>query len=123
MRIWRTLLTTLAGLCLAVSASAHHAAAANYDTDNIGMIEGVVVDVFWANPHVHYYLEVESDVGGTELWDVETSNLAGMMRSGWTRETVKIGDRIRISGQLGRNGIKRLALDRGSLEKLQEIAE
>lgn len=105
-------------LLLGQSAIAHHALSANYDTDKIGTIEGVVVEVFWSNPHVHYYLEVENEDGVTELWDVETSNLATVMRSGWTKQTVEVGDRIRISGQLGRNGIHRLALDRESLEKL-----
>jgi predicted extracellular nuclease len=118
MKIRRKLLTILAGLGFAGSAGAHHALAANYDTDRIGTIEGVVVDVFWANPHVHYYLEVENDAGETELWDVETSNLSTVVRDGWTRQTVQVGDRIRISGQLGRNGILRLALDRSSLVKL-----
>jgi hypothetical protein len=108
----------IAGLTSHV-AQAHHALAANYDVDNIGSIEGVVVEVFWANPHVHYYMEVENESGETELWDIESSNLAFMMRSGWTRETVEVGDRIRISGRLGRNGIHRMELDRESLEILE----
>ena len=100
-------------------AQAHHALAANYDVDNIGTIEGVVVEVFWANPHIHYYMEVESESGETELWDIESSNLAFMARSGWTRETIEVGDRVRISGRLGRNGIRRMELDRESLEVLE----
>ncbi len=119
MKKWVSLAVASAtALVVAQSATAHHALAANYDTDNIGTIEGVVVEVFWSNPHVHYYIEVANAEGVTELWDVETSNLATVMRSGWTRETVEVGDRIRISGQLGRNGIHRLALDRESLEVL-----
>ena len=105
-------------LLLGQSATAHHALSANYDTDNIGTIEGVVVEVFWSNPHVHYYMEVENEAGETELWDIETSNLANLMRTGWSRDMIEVGDRIRISGHLGRNGTKRLELDRDSLEKL-----
>ena len=100
------------------SAIAHHALSANYDTDKIGTIEGVVVEVFWSNPHVHYYMEVENEAGETELWDIETSNLANLMRTGWSRDRIEVGDRIRISGHLGRNGTKRLELDRESLEQL-----
>ena len=49
-------------------ALAHHAISANYETDKVGTIDGVVVEVFWANPHVHYYLEVSKDDGGN--WSV-----------------------------------------------------
>ena len=100
-------------------AQGHHALAANYDVDNIGTIEGLVVEVFWANPHIHYYLEVVNDSGETELWDIESSNVASMQRSGWTRETIEVGDQVRISGRLGRNGIRRMELDRESLEILE----
>lgn len=111
-------LLALAAIVAGQSAQAHHALAANYDVDKIGTIEGVVVEVFWANPHIHYYMEVENDNGQTELWDIESSNLASMLRSGWSKNTVQVGDRIRISGHLGRNGSRRLELDRESLEKL-----
>ena len=99
-------------------AQGHHAISATYDEDSRGTIEGVVVEVFWANPHVHYYMEVVNDQGATELWDVETGNLIGLARTGWTQDTIEVGDHIRISGQLGRNGTKRLNLDRDSLEIL-----
>ena len=95
----------------------HHAYDANYIRET-GSIEGVVVEVFWANPHVHYYLEVADDEGGTTLWDVESDNLSVMARAGWTSETVQVGDRVRISGRLGREGRSRLALDLESLERL-----
>jgi len=93
----------------------HHAYDANY-IDERGTIDGVVVEVFWGNPHVHYYLEVVGDDGSTAIWDVEASNLGVMRRSGWTEETIEVGDRIRVSGDLGREGRRRLALDRDSLE-------
>ena len=116
------LLFGLAGLAWlnADLALGHHAISATYDETSRGTIEGVVVEVFWANPHVHYYLEVTNDTGASELWDIETGNLIGLSRTGWTKETIEVGDRIRVSGQLGRNGTKRLNLDRDSLEILNE---
>ncbi len=112
-----SLVTLLSVTCLSSNlALAHHAISANYETDKVGTIDGVVVEVFWANPHVHYYLEVSKDDGTTELWDVESLNLSTLIRSGWTKETVEVGDHIRISGHLGRGGIRRLELDRDSLE-------
>ena len=98
-------------------ASGHHAYAANY-VDELGTIEGVVVEVFWGNPHVHYYLEVSRDDSATEVWDVESANLGVMARSGWTDETIEVGDHIKVSGDLGREGRRKLSLDRDSLEIL-----
>ena len=85
----------------------------------VGEVEGVVVEVFWANPHVHYYIEVTEADGSTRIWDLESSNLNGMARAGWTRDTIEVGDRIRASGMMGREGRPRLALDRDTLEVLE----
>ena len=100
------------------SVQAHHALSANY-TEEVGEVEGVVVEVFWANPHVHYYIEVTEADGSTRLWDLESSNLNGMASAGWSRDTIQVGDRIRVSGQLGREGRPRLALNRDSVEVLE----
>lgn len=101
-------------------AHGHHAYAANYDPDLTGTIEGVVIEVFWANPHVRYFLEVVNENGETELWDVESANIGMMTTAGWTHETIEVGDHIRVSGGLGRNGMRRLALKLESLEILSE---
>ncbi len=99
-------------------ALAHHALAANYDPDLKGTIEGVVIEVFWSNPHVRYFLEVVNDDGEKEIWDVESSPITGMAAAGWSKDTVELGDRIRVSGGLGRDGTRRLNLDKSSLEVL-----
>ena len=74
--------------------------------------------MFWGNPHVHYYLEVLQDDGVARVWDVESENLGVMARAGWTSETLEIGDLVRVSGRLGREGRSKLALDLESVEFL-----
>ena len=114
-----SLLVLLGSASLAgTSAHGHHAYAANYDPDLSGTVEGVVIEVFWANPHVRYFLEVVNENGETELWDVESANIGMMTTAGWTRETIEVGDHIRVSGGLGRDGLRRLALELDSLEIL-----
>jgi hypothetical protein len=98
---------------------AHHAFAANYDPEATGTIEGVVVEVFWSNPHVRFFVEVVNADGEKEIWDVESSPITGMAAAGWSKDTVELGDRIRVSGGLGRDGTRRLALDKASLEVLE----
>lgn len=91
-------------------AVAHHAFAANYDMDNIGTVEGIVEEVAWANPHVHYYIQVTGEDGTTELWDGEAANLSILASRGWERNTIRVGDAIRVTGALGRDGIRRIQM-------------
>ena len=91
-------------------AVAHHAFAANYDMDNVGTVEGVVEEVVWANPHVHYYIQVTGEDGTTELWDGEAANLSILASRGWERNTIRVGDAIRVTGALGRDGIRRIQM-------------
>ena len=120
MTVHVRLFALLSVVCLSGElAQGHHAFSANYDADAVGTLEGVVLEVFWANPHVRYFLEVVNDAGTTELWDIESSNLSGMASAGWTKKTIEVGDQIRVSGDLGRNGRRRLALDKDSLEILR----
>jgi hypothetical protein len=76
----------------------------NYDSNSTGSVEGVVEEVFWANPHTHFYIAVTDEDGSTKLWDVESGNLNSMRRRGVSRDTIKVGDVIRAYGVLGRDG-------------------
>jgi hypothetical protein len=114
---FRSITLMVAVASVSSAAAGHHAYDANYTRER-GSIEGEVVDVFWANPHVQYYLEVTGDDGTTTVWIVESDNLNVMARDGWTSETLKVGDRVRVSGRLGREGRPRLALERESLERV-----
>ena len=108
----RLLTVTLSSLSLSSiqPAAAHHAFAANYDMDNVGTVEGVVEEVVWANPHVHYYIQVTAEDGTTELWDGEAANLSILASRGWERNTIRVGDAIRVTGALGRDGIRRIQM-------------
>lgn len=105
---------TLRAACVAAisvaasTALGHHASNLDYDQDTVGTIGGVVQDIFWANPHIHFYLSVTRDDGTTETWDMEGPNLAALRRRGVARDMVQIGDAIEITGTLGRDGTKRI---------------
>lgn len=105
----RTRLGWLAAFGLtAAAAYGHHAISLDYDSDRTGTIEGVVDEVFWANPHVHYYLTVTAEDGSSETWDMEAPNISVMTRRGISRDTVQPGDEVEITGTLGRDGAKRI---------------
>ena len=89
---------------------AHHAFSADYEIGVTGTIEGVITDVFFQNPHVHYFVEVLTEDGTRETWDAQTYNLTIMRRSGWTEDTLKAGERVKIFGNLGRNNTRLIAI-------------
>jgi len=93
------------------STAAHHAFAADYEAGNEGEVEGVITEVIYKNPHARYYLEVENDDGETELWDLQTMNLMMLGRVGWTKDTLQVGDHVKVEGILGRDNTKRLSIN------------
>jgi len=93
------------------SAGAHHAFAADYQAGNECIIEGVITEVIYRNPHARYYLEVENDDGVMELWDLQTMNVGRLGRVGWKKDTLQVGDNIKVEGILGRNGTKRMSIN------------
>jgi len=92
------------------SASAHHAFAADYEPGNKGSVEGVITEVIYRNPHARYYLEVTNDDGSKELWDLQTMNLMMLGRVGWKKDTLQVGDNVKVEGILGRNNSKRMSI-------------
>jgi polyisoprenoid-binding protein YceI len=92
------------------SAAAHHAFAADYEAGKEGQVEGVITEVIYKNPHARYYIEVAGDGGDKELWDLQTMNLMMLGRVGWTRDTLQVGDSVKVEGILGRDNTKRLSI-------------
>jgi hypothetical protein len=83
-------------LVLGIPLWAHHGNAA-YDTDNPITIRGTVTEFSWTNPHVQIYLDVKSDKGNVVHWSVETYSPGKLVRAGWSKESVKVGDLVSIN--------------------------
>lgn len=83
---------------------AHHSFAAEFDSTKPVSIKGAVVKVEWTNPHTYFYVEVENAAGGVDTWAMEMGSPNGLMRRGWTRNTLEIGTEIMIKGTQARDG-------------------
>jgi hypothetical protein len=99
-----------AAACLSMSgaALAHHSVAAEFDTSKQGTLEGKITHVWFANPHVRYQLTVTKPDGTTEQWELQAGNVTNLLRQHWTAESVRVGDEVKVSGALGRNGAHKL---------------
>jgi hypothetical protein len=104
----KTKLLALAAFVLGAATSAqvlaHHSFAADFDGNSKIDLHGVVTKVDWTNPHTYIYIEVENDAGEIEEWGLEMGSPNGLMRRGWTRNTLEIGTEVIIQGTRARDG-------------------
>jgi hypothetical protein len=84
----------LSGLVLASTAVSAHHSFAMFDASKSVSVNGTVKQVEYANPHVWVYLVVMNSKGQMETWGMEGGNLGGLYRMGWTKDSVKAGDKI-----------------------------
>ncbi len=92
------------GLALAVNVQAHHSFAAEFDAESPIEFTGIVTKVEWTNPHTFFYVDVETKNGNYENWAMELGSPNGLMRRGWTRNSLKIGDLVSVRGARARDG-------------------
>jgi hypothetical protein len=101
------LLTSVFGASLAVAPlAAHHSFSAEYDSKKQVTMKGIVTKVEWMNPHVYFYLDVTDDSGNITNWALEMGPPNGLERSGWTRNTMKVGDEVIVDATLAKDNSK-----------------
>ena len=102
----------LLGLVLPASAAplvAHHSFAAEFDATKRVQLTGVVTKVEWTNPHVWFYANVKDQATGKLVnWGAEMGSPNALNRTGWTRNTIKIGMVVTFNGALAKDGSNRV---------------
>src|SRR5689334_18413105 len=90
-------LVALLGLCLLLvpAAGAHHSQS-EYDLKGKVEVEGAVTKVEWRSPHAWIYVDVTDAKGEKVNWGFELPSPVTLMRRGWTRDSLKPGDRVKV---------------------------
>jgi hypothetical protein len=94
-------LSTRLTLVLAITAAtalAHHSFEAEYDGSKTTTLTGIVTKVDWVNPHAYIFINTKDESGAVKEIRFELGPPYALVRGGWKRDTVKIGDKITIEG-------------------------
>jgi Family of unknown function (DUF6152) len=100
----RRLIVAVGLLVAAFPVMAHHSFSSEYDASKPVTLEGLVTKVEWQNPHVYFYINVKDANGKVTNWALEMGAPSGLQRQGWTRNTLQVGDQVKVEGTLARNG-------------------
>ena len=94
-------------LAVGIPVNAHHSFAAVFDAEISVEKSGMVTEVEWMNPHAWIYIDVEGEGGEVVNWAFELGSPNGLIRRGWSRKSVQVGDLISIAGYRARDGSNR----------------
>ena len=92
-------------LAAAIPALAHHSFAAEYDSQKPVKVTGAVTRVDWQNPHAYFYVDVKNtETGRVENWAFEMGAPAVLVKQGWTKSSLHVGDVIMVEGTRAKDG-------------------
>jgi hypothetical protein len=104
----KLLCASAGGLLLGTTiAQAHHAFAAEFDAARPVELRGIVTRMEWINPHSWITIDITTDEGAVETWEIEAGAPNAMFRRGFTRESLPVGTEVLVRGYQARDGSQR----------------
>ena len=95
MRAKVLVLATALGVVMTVPVLAHHSFGSEYDEKKPLKFENVTVTKLeWTNPHARFYVDVKDAKGVVTNWNFELASPNVLKRNGWTKNTLKEGDKV-----------------------------
>jgi hypothetical protein len=94
-------------LAAAPSSWAHHAFAAEFDVNKPLILKGTVTKMEWINPHAWIHIDVKSADGKTTEWMIEAGAPNGLLRRGFTKQSLPAGTDVVVEGWQAKDGSNR----------------
>ena len=98
------MLAVLGLLVTAAPTLAHHSFAAEFDASKPLKLTGTVTKLEWTNPHTWFFVDVKGEDGKITNWGFEMGSPNGLMRAGWTRNSMKVGDTVTVEASRAKDG-------------------
>jgi hypothetical protein len=83
---------------------AHHSFAAEFDASKPLKLTGTVTKLEWTNPHTWFFIDVKGEDGKITNWGFEMGSPNGLMRAGWTRNSMKVGEVVTVEASRAKDG-------------------
>lgn len=91
-------------LLFSIPLVAHHGTNTEYDSEHPMTVVGVVTEFAFVNPHVQIYFDVTDAKGNVVHWGVESASPGRLVRVGWNRNIIKLGDKLTLTFEPARSG-------------------
>ncbi len=98
MKARTAVLVFAGGLLCSAPLFGHHSFMAEFDQRKPISLNGVVTKVEWINPHTTFYIETKDEQGNNVTWALETGSPNALISRGWTRDSMKVGDHVKVQG-------------------------
>ena len=121
MRFGRYVLIAACVLAFPGGLRAHHSFAAEFDRNAVVELKGVVTRIDWINPHAFVFLDMKDAKGQVVNWEIELSSPNGLMRRGWNRNSLKVGETISLTGFRAKNGANVVSAGRVTLTDGRQV--
>jgi hypothetical protein len=90
-------------LMVVIPVRAHHSFSAVFDQNNPVSVTGVMAEIRLENPHSWFFVDVTDANGKVTRWGFEGNTPTSLVRAGYKRDTVKVGDKVTIKGSRARD--------------------
>jgi hypothetical protein len=90
------LMQTMLALVLAAAPTWAHHSFTMFDSTKMVTLTGTIKEFQWTNPHTFTWIDVPNQSGGVDTWAIEGMSPNYLGRRGWTKNTLKPGDKVSV---------------------------